>query len=357
MFAFGDGESGLSNSYIPSLDGIRAVSVIIVLISHAGFTLIPGGLGVTIFFFLSGFLITSLLLVEYKNSNTIRLSHFYLRRFFRLMPPLLVCLLLVYSLAYVSLVEGGYSLSGFLYQAFYLANYQYIFSWGGDVPKGLGILWSLAVEEHFYLLFPVFLLLSLKLIGRRFTFIVLAALCVLILIWRVLLVWEFQVEPIRTYYASDTRFDSILYGCLLALVWSPFSETDQINMSIKDWAALVLGLCMLLFTLVYRDPEFRETFRYSIQGLALVPLFYCAIRFHHHLLFRWLDFPVLKKLGVYSYCIYLIHFVVIGFLERFELLESIVIKVVVTSVVAVLFAAFVDAFVDPFFRTLRKRLH
>src|ERR1700744_3779762 len=88
-----------SSTTIPSLDGIRAVSVLIVVLSHAGLgQVIPGGFGVTIFFFLSGFLITTLLLAEYEETGRIDIPKFYLRRVFRLMPPLIISLLIAYGL-------------------------------------------------------------------------------------------------------------------------------------------------------------------------------------------------------------------------------------------------------------------
>src|SRR5262245_8347810 len=94
----GSGDVSPDIGVIPSLDGIRALSVIIVMLSHVGYgDIVPGGLGVTVFFFLSGYLITTLMLSEYRRTGAISIANFYLRRAFRLLPPLLVTLLIAYT--------------------------------------------------------------------------------------------------------------------------------------------------------------------------------------------------------------------------------------------------------------------
>src|SRR4029077_12459985 len=161
----------VENGAIPSLDGLRAISILIVLVSHAGYgTVVPGGLGVTIFFFLSGYLITTLLLDENKRSGRINIGKFYLRRVFRLFPPLLVTLVIAYSLVALGLLDGGISWAGVLAQLLYFANYYGLFfDPGNTTAAGTGILWSLAVEEHFYMVYPAVLvgLFALSLSGRR----------------------------------------------------------------------------------------------------------------------------------------------------------------------------------------------
>src|SRR5947199_4929814 len=105
---------------IPSLDGIRAVSVLLVVLAHSGFgTIVPGGMGVTIFFFLSGYLITTLMLVESERSGNIAIQSFYIRRIFRLAPPLLITLTIAYSLTYFGLLPGRITLEGLTAQLLY----------------------------------------------------------------------------------------------------------------------------------------------------------------------------------------------------------------------------------------------
>lgn len=345
-------------SYIPSLDGIRAVAVLLVVIAHAGFGhIVPGGFGVTIFFFLSGFLITTLLEKEFRKTDNVSIKHFFLRRFFRLFPPLFAVLILSYSLAATKLIDGGVSLPGFLYQLFYLANYNKIFYWDESIPQGLGILWSLAVEEHFYIFFPTIFLLLRKFGGVKAAVTFVVSLCVLVLLWRLYLVYGLDMAHRRIYYGTDTRIDSILYGCLFALVFSPFNKAMDAETKIdsKFWLLMGAGSGLILFSLLYRDESFRETFRYTIQGIGLMPFFYYAVALNNHKLFSWLNFEFMKKLGVYSYSIYLIHFVLTGIVVKYELTQSNWLHFIYVIVVSVIFAYIIDKYVDNYFRKLRKQ--
>ena len=118
---------------IPSLNGIRAISVLLVVLAHSGFhTIVPGGLGVTIFFFLSGYLITTLMLTESERLGNIAVSSFYARRIFRLAPALLITLTIAYSLTYCGLLPGQITLEGVAAQLLYFANYHTIFFDPGD---------------------------------------------------------------------------------------------------------------------------------------------------------------------------------------------------------------------------------
>ncbi len=346
---------------IPSLDGIRAISVLIVVLGHSGLeALVPGGLGVTIFFFLSGYLITTLMLNEHERTGVINISNFYTRRVFRLMPPLLVSLAIAYGLTYAGLLSGGITGTGLAAQLLYFANYYGLFfDPGNTIPDGTGILWSLAVEEHFYIVYP--LLMTLMLVGAlrpRAIAALLAIGCMVVLAWRIHLVQSPDFVSDRTYYASDTRIDSIIYGCILAIIATPKPQPCRLStMSLAQWAVVASAAGTLLLTLLYRDPTFRETIRYSIQGLALMPLFYFAVRFSDNRLFQKLNLPWIVTLGTYSYAIYLIHFVVIGVITKnvpaaaaksFILFPT-------ALLISIAYAAAVDRFVDPYFKQLRRK--
>jgi len=140
---------------IPSLDGIRAVAVSLVFFAHAGLEhVVPGGLGVTIFFVLSGFLITTLMRIEHARSGRIHFGGFYLRRLLRLMPPLFIVVAAAAALSAAALIDGGFTFGGLLSALFYLGNYHVIAHDFHGMPAGIGVVWSLAIEEHYYLLFP-----------------------------------------------------------------------------------------------------------------------------------------------------------------------------------------------------------
>jgi len=345
---------------IASLDGIRAISVLIVIAAHSGFVTVPGGLGVTIFFFLSGYLITTLMLAEHERTGELDIVRFYARRVFRLMPPLIVTLAIVYGLTFAGLVPGGITLAGLASQLLYFANYyQIFFDPGNTIPGGTGVLWSLAVEEHYYICYPIIMSFLLRNALRPSQIAALLCVsCIAILAWRIHLVMAPDFSDYRTYYASDTRIDSIIYGCILALIANPLREYHRAQtMSLGQWAIFAVALGGLLMTLVYRSAFFRETFRYSLQGLALMPIFFFAIRYSGNALFRHLNSTWLSRLGVYSYTIYLIHHVLIQIIVT-GVPALVARRVMVFSaalLISIAYAAAIDRFVDPYFRQLRVK--
>ncbi len=356
-----------AHDVIPSLDGLRALSVLIVVVAHAGYgKIVPGGLGVTIFFFLSGYLITTLMLKEHKYTGGIGILNFYIRRVFRLLPPLLVTLAIAYALTAAGFLPGGISIAGFLAQLFYFANYYSIFlDPGNTIPDGTGILWSLAVEEHVYIFYPAVMTLLLAVPLRpRAIALLFASACIAILAWRFYLVHLPGFGTERTYYASDTRIDSIIYGCILALAFNPVPHRprspgpdDIAHMSVADWCLLVTAALVLLATLLVRNPVFREPLRSSLQGLALIPIFYFSIRYAGRLPFAILNSGWAAKLGVYSYAVHLISYVVIKTLGvNAPWLASSRPALLLTALgISVLFAAAIDRWIDPYFRALRRQ--
>jgi len=346
---------------IPSLDGIRAISVLIVVLGHSGLqALVPGGLGVTIFFFLSGYLISTLMLAEHERTGGINILNFYARRVFRLMPPLVVSLAIAYGLTYSGLLAGAITSKGLAAQLLYFANYYGLFfDPGNTIPEGTGILWSLAVEEHFYIFYPLLMTLLLgSPLRPRTTGALLGIVCLVVLAWRIHLVQSPGFVPDRTYYASDTRIDSIVYGCILALVMNPVRQPHRSgSMSLAQWAVLATAAGAMLLTLLLRDPTFRETARYSIQGLALMPIFYFAVRFSDNRLFRYLNSPWAITLGTYSYTIYLIHYVIITSIENnFPAIAAKSFILFPTALlISIAYAAAVERFVEPYFKQLRHK--
>jgi peptidoglycan/LPS O-acetylase OafA/YrhL len=293
---------------IRGLDGIRAISVLLVLGGHYGFgKIVPGGLGVTIFFFVSGFLITTLLLREIEQSGTIDLRNFYIRRFLRLTPELF---------AFVAIVGLFAATQGFtirplevLAALFYFTNYYHLIvgMCGYDTCAGWHILWSLAVEEHFYLVFPLFLLLT----GSRPKPLLLwlSAILVLGFVWRTVVVLYLNLPPDWTYKASDARLDSIAYGCWLAVVFARFPKLLDGVRAVR-WPVLIAAVGILAISLVIRDPLFRETVRYSLQGVAIIAFFIALYAgFSAGQGATMLETTPMVWLGRLSYGAYLWHFV------------------------------------------------
>jgi peptidoglycan/LPS O-acetylase OafA/YrhL len=263
-----------------------------------------------VFFFLSGYLITTLLRIEHDRTGAISLKGFYLRRVLRIFPPYYVVLLIATALMLAGALPGPRLwLDALAAQALYLTNYYIIGHgwWDGRAP-GTWIFWSLSVEEHFYLVFPLLYLLLLRFLpSRSRQALVLAGLCAAILAWRVVLVFALGASRDRTYIASDTRIDSILFGCILGVFGNPL--LDRTSVGERTWKAVLLPLALLglLVSFAVRLPEFQETVRYSIQGLCLFPVFVAAVRYPTWFVFRVLNVRWVKFLGVLSYSIYLIH--------------------------------------------------
>jgi len=347
----------MKHQSIPSLNGIRAIAVLLVFFSHVGFGhVIPGGFGVTTFFFLSGFLITTLLLNEHETSGTIALKLFFARRFLRLVPPLAITLLIGYTLFFVGALQGEFSSTGVFCQLFYLANYYEVFAWGAAYPEGMGIYWSLAVEEHFYLVFPVLLLICIRNYSLQTTSAIFSAICACILIWRGILALEDSTSFLRTYAATDTRLDSILFGCTLALYLKRKPERNEKELRIADWSVLLTCATTLIITFLIQDQFFKETLRYSIQGLALTPLFYYSIKFSKHTIFAWLNWSFFNTLGVYSYFIYLIHTIVIASLQFYYPSITTLELTIYALILSTSYAAAFDKLLDSHLKAIRSKL-
>jgi peptidoglycan/LPS O-acetylase OafA/YrhL len=296
--------------HLPSLDGLRAISVAIVFVSHLGLShIVPGGFGVTVFFFLSGFLITTLLRREFESKGSISFRGFYLRRAYRILPPMYLTFLFALAVSTSGLVHTELDWRAVLMQLAHLTNYIHLVVPDGDdhLPVGTSIFWSLAVEEHFYLVYPLLCLALLRARAKGRAFWVLIASCAVVLAWRYVLVLGFDVDSIRTYRGTDTRVDSLLYGCILALCFNPALDYDRSapRSDLKDGLLLAVSLGVLLFCFVYRDEAFRETARYTLQGIALMPIFWLAILRADWFVFSWLEWAPIRWIGLLSYTIYL----------------------------------------------------
>ncbi len=305
--------------HMPSLDGIRAISFLLVFFSHAGLgSLVPGGIGVTIFFFLSGFLITTLMRVEFDKNGKVNLPHFWLRRVFRIFPPFYIVLICATLLSLATDPPGTLYWPAERAQLLHFTNYWIIWHGYTGQPSGTGVYWSLAVEEHFYLIFP-FLYVGMRRLNLSPTgqVRVLWGICALVLLWRCALVLIWHVPADRTYMGTDTRFDSIMFGCALAVWNNPALDLRPLNERRWKWLVVPAALAVLIGCLLYRAPAFRETIRYSLQGLALTLIFIAAIRFKHWLPFRFLNWRPIAFIGVLSYSLYLMHLAVVFAVERY----------------------------------------
>lgn len=343
------------DSRIPLLDGVRAVAIGMVFAAHAGLdTFVPGGFGVTVFFFLSGFLITSLLKRERDKTGTINFKAYYLRRILRIWPPMYIFLGVVALLAGLGAMGfDDLNIAALLAQACHFGNYYQIFHESTFFP-GTGVLWSLAVEEHFYLVYPFVLWLVLRRWKSGTAVGVMLAACLATLAWRYWLVSHGSSEN-RTYKGSDTRLDSLLFGCVLGLIFNVATAWCRRQPTWRIAAILAPSFALLLATFAIRNPHFRETLRYTLQGVAIFPIFAFALSFPKSAWCRWLDNPVLTHLGTISYSIYLFHYTAIQ-LGRYYIGNPWV-TALVALVAALAAAEAMYHWVEKPCADLRKRLH
>lgn len=347
-------QSATVGKYIPSLDGLRAISVGIVMAGHLfRWIPIPGGFGVTVFFMISGYLITTLLLREWDKAGRIDFKGFYARRVLRLMPPLLVTIAIGVLCVMLGLAEGTLDPGGVLAMIFFYFNYWTQFNSGSPVAA-LGVVWSLAVEEHFYMLFPALLLGLLK-AGLRTRVLVVLSLAVLV--WRSCKYLLLGAQPFSIYLLTDTRIDSILWGCVLAVMMAKGQlPRDRIGPAAK-WSVLTAAFVVIMACFVIRDPVFRTTIRYTLQSLALMPIIYFAVHDANTPLFRPLNWGWMRWIGIWSYTIYLCHKLILDVLQSLAGTLNGNILGAVTVTLSLVYAAAMYRLVEAPFRRWRARLH
>ena len=347
-----------SKFYIPSLDGIRTIAFLLVFLSHAGVNrIIPGGFGVTVFFFLSGYLITTLLRREYEQNQFINLKHFYLRRILRIWPGFYLVLFLASILTLIGVLKGEIQLPAFLSQALHYFNYYETFNGASGIAPGTTVYWSLAVEEHFYCLFP-FLYISLlkRGVSPQRQMLIIWGICLAILIWRCVLVFGRGADLMSLIYLSHTRVDSILFGCALAVNGNPVLDTPY--GSDRQWKYFLVpaGITLLILSFIPDSLEFKSTLRYTIHGIALHGLFLAAIRFPDWGVFQILNWNWMRFIGLLSYSLYLVHLTVILAVRLYLPQISVVLQGVISMLISFILAYAMYRYIELPCGKLRKHL-
>lgn len=308
--------------YIPSLDGLRTLAVLAVIAYHMNIPWMIGGLaGVTIFFVLSGYLITSLLVAEWERAKTIDLPQFWLRRVRRLFPAIVTAILATAALCTLFNHELLTKMRpDIIPSLLFFNNWWQIFQ---DVsyfealgaPSPLTAFWSLAIEEQFYLVWPVALLIAFKLGAKRKHIV--RAIIVLIVVSSVemALLYDPNVDPSRVYYGTDTRAFSLLVGALLAFLW-PSADLgmhgaraiDKRTRMVLDGVGIA-ALAGLLLMLMFASGFSPFPYRGGMLITSLLTAVLIAVLVHpDSMLARVFAFSPLVWIGKRSYGMYLWHY-------------------------------------------------
>ncbi|MEX6379273.1 acetyltransferase [Staphylococcus saprophyticus] len=312
--------------YMPGLDGLRAIAVIGIIIYHLNKQWLSGGfLGVDTFFVISGYLITSLLLFEYESTGIINLKQFWLRRIKRLIPAVLVLVVTVTLATLIFKPEQIISIKHDAFAAiFYVSNWWYIatdvnyFEQFAFMP--LKHLWSLAIEEQFYIVFPIVLIaLLLKIKKYRnvtLIFWIISLISLLLMVW----IPQPHMQHSRVYFGTDTRLQTMLLGVILAFIWPPFKLKQNPNPSLRFIIDSIgaIGILILLLLFIKVDDNSDWIYNGGFYLISGITLFVIISVVHPSGYFaKLIGNPFFVYIGKRSYSLYLWHFPVISFLHSY----------------------------------------
>lgn len=377
--------SNNKSKYLPSIDSLRALAVLAVIIYHVDVNYLPGGfLGVDLFFVLSGYLISSLIIKEFRKTGTVNLYNFYIRRARRLLPAVYFMItvgLVVMVLFNEVLLRKSHldAIFGYIYSS----NWWYIFhkldyfdSFGAQSP--FKHLWSLAIEEQFYMIFPLlFLLVNGKKkskdgtykLNKNFLYVVLG----LILVSLIAHILLFDINNIsRIYFGTDTRAFSLLVGVVGAILYpmerlhSKVRPQQNMIYSVVSLVSIATLITVMVYTSEYNTWLYRGGFLLvAILGLIVI----ISSGKQHTLMSKLLSFKPVVFIGKISYSLYLWHFPILVLTTPVSEIGNpniifVILRVILTFVLATASYMFVETpirklgfknYINVIFKKLKKR--
>ena len=291
-------EAARSFTYVPELTGLRAVAIGLVLLEHNLRVFHGGFIGVDIFFVLSGFLITTLLVREYQQWGAIKLTHFYARRILRLGPALAIMLAVYLLIALISADNRADHMKAVLISGTYMMDWSQSLNHGP--PGYLTHTWTLGVEEQFYLFWPLILIVALR--YKLTIWKVLVSLIIAVTLWRGYLVYHTGNDDAqRTYLSFDTRIDTLLFGCLIAV-----APLQRLRAVASRFPTLPLVIFALLALVLRWDSASMNVVGFTlVAALAAWLLVGAMSGSSRALASRFLRFGPVEYLGRISYGVYL----------------------------------------------------
>ena len=296
----------LGSGNIPSLDGLRAISVILVILVHLRVPYVPEIHGVLTFFVLSGFLITWLLLKESARSSDVSIKDFYIRRALRIFPAFYVFWCIHFGLYLVSRGMPPHRvLFDYLSAFFYVSDYRLVFT---HVRPVLSHTWSLSVEEQFYLIWPwIFLFFQHDL--RKLTRVLVGVIAA-VYVYRIVLFFFLHVGDDRLHSTFDGRVDHLFIGCLLAVLLKRGVLNNFWSAITRQTAAPVITLLALVASIAL-NYRFHFPYKYLV-GFSLDPVLIAivlvqVVALGNAWLWSWLNWPITRHIGRVSYPMYLYH--------------------------------------------------